>query len=83
MVLHACDHENCTYTTDHTGHLAAHKRSHTDEKPFLCEVCGKSFPRADNLSRHIKTHTDIRSFVCDREGCKKSFTQSGHLTRNL
>ncbi|CAA9994356.1 unnamed protein product [Nesidiocoris tenuis] len=37
-------------------HLVRHAHSHTGQKLFSCDVCGKSFSRKDNVSKHRKTH---------------------------
>jgi uncharacterized Zn-finger protein len=36
----------CKKTYSRVDHLARHYRSHTHERPFLCETCGKAFARA-------------------------------------
>ncbi|MTI11700.1 hypothetical protein E1189_01110, partial [Sansalvadorimonas verongulae] len=32
--------------------------------------------------RHKRIHSGDRSFICDQDGCHKTFTTSGNLTRH-
>ena len=52
--------------------LKLHQKTHTAEKVFNCEICGKSFSRKDYLKTHMITHTGEKPFEC--EVCGKSFS---------
>lgn len=36
--------------------LEIHYRSHTKERPFKCEVCGRGFSTKGNMKQHLLTH---------------------------
>lgn len=53
---HICTIPACDMRFKRQEHLRRHERTHTDERPFSCDVCGKRFSRTDNLKSHRKTH---------------------------
>jgi KRAB domain-containing zinc finger protein len=48
-------------------------RTHTDDKPYKCDVCSKGFSENGSLQNHIKTHTGDKPYKCYVSG--KGFSQ--------
>lgn len=63
--------------------LNNHRKSHFDERPFVCEQCGRGFKNVALLRMHTKyTHTkDFTTYPCTT--CQKEFRTKSSLSYHM
>lgn len=80
-----CSYPNCPKTFNRPARLAAHLRSHTNDRPFKCPFpnCDKDYLEEKHLKQHVKgSHTHERSYVCQEPNCGKAFVTATRLRRH-
>lgn len=63
----------CDYGCYLRANLRIHMISHTNERPYVCDFCGKQYRAKNLLDNHRRIHTGERPYACDFEGCGKAF----------
>lgn len=59
-------HFNCKYCDKkfaQPGELSIHTRIHTQERPFVCTVCGKAYKTSSMRASHMDTHIEGKTFT--------------------
>ena len=86
----------CHMKFTRVSNLRSHLRKHSEERPFVCTICGQAFARKNEQTHHERCHERLHNskmgFVCRGEllvqparvwGCGRRFEKAAALARHF
>ena len=79
-----CEEKGCDRSFARRDILIQHGAVHSEERPFKCTKCGKTFKSSSSLWIHSKRiHEKVIRYTCEWEGCGKGFYTEYNLKLHL
>ena len=75
--------EYCGKVFKNCSNLTVHRRSHTGEKPYKCELCSYACAQSSKLTRHMKTHGRHGKDVYKCKFCDMPFSVPSTLEKHM
>lgn len=75
--------EFCGKVFKNCSNLTVHRRSHTGEKPYKCELCSYACAQSSKLTRHMKTHGRVGKDVYRCRFCEMPFSVPSTLEKHM
>ncbi|XKL65074.1 hypothetical protein PGB90_005160 [Kerria lacca] len=75
--------EFCGKVFKNCSNLTVHRRSHTGEKPYKCELCSYACAQSSKLTRHMKTHGRMGKDVYKCRFCDMPFSVPSTLEKHM
>ena len=75
--------EFCGKVFKNCSNLTVHRRSHTGEKPYRCELCPYSCAQSSKLTRHMKTHGRMGNNQFKCRFCDMPFSVASTLEKHM
>lgn len=75
--------EYCGKVFKNCSNLTVHRRSHTGEKPYKCELCSYACAQSSKLTRHMKTHGRHGKDVYRCRFCDMPFSVPSTLEKHM
>lgn len=75
--------EFCGKVFKNCSNLTVHRRSHTGEKPYKCELCSYACAQSSKLTRHMKTHGRLGKDIYKCRFCNMPFSVPSTLEKHM
>ncbi len=75
--------EFCGKVFKNCSNLTVHRRSHTGEKPYKCELCNYACAQSSKLTRHMRTHGRLGKDIYKCRFCEMPFSVASTLEKHM